>query len=266
MPSPNKPNVNHCNNLFASLLSSLFSVKAIILWFVTSVVSYLGWYICHIHEFQTEACDDVQIPKFSGFDSSRLPDWGYLLGNMSALFVTYLIITILVNGWKYVKKTDLDKWYQTPLILTLTLASILIGLVIIVVYVMSSIFAFYGTLTCISLYAIGILLLIRYSNKWLWSIFIAIFAFSLSDKYFHGGIPGPMMWTICDRPFDLPRNWNYGYFLFRWSCYIHMTLASTFYLSLVSFCLQKIICMINHIIVCIFRSKTTQNECSYFGA
>ncbi len=73
---------------------------------------------------------------------------------------------------------------------------------------------------------------------------ILIMFFFMWQEYYYGGIRGPMMWEMTDRPIDYPSQWNNCYPLYRWSTYLFWCLVKGGGLSIIIItCYRLILCI-----------------------
>ena len=80
-------------------------------------------------------------------------------------------------------------------------------------------------------------LLLRREHWLLWVSTILLFMVTGIHYVFNNDLPGPMMWSIADRPIDTPSQWFDNYRFFWWGVIINKTFQ---FAGLVSFCVIAI--------------------------
>ena len=80
-------------------------------------------------------------------------------------------------------------------------------------------------------------LLLRREHWLLWISTILLFMVIGVYYVFNNDLPGPMMWSIADRPIDAPSQWFNNYRFFWWGAIINKTFQ---FVGLISFCIIAI--------------------------
>lgn len=85
--------------------------------------------------------------------------------------------------------------------------------------------------------ALILYLLLRREHWLLWISTILLFMVTGIYYVFNNDLPGPMMWSIADRPIDTPSQWFNNYRFFWWGVIINKTFQ---FAGLISFCIIAI--------------------------
>lgn len=80
-------------------------------------------------------------------------------------------------------------------------------------------------------------ILLKREHWFLWISTILLFMVTGIYYVFNNDLPGPMMWSIADRPIDAPSQWHDNYRFFWWGVIINKTFL---FAGLISFCLIAI--------------------------
>ena len=93
--------------------------------------------------------------------------------------------------------------------------------------------------------ALILYLLLRREHWLLWISTILLFMVTGIYNVFNNDLPGPMMWSIADRPIDTPSQWFNNYRFFWWGVIINKTFQ---FAGLISFCIIAIFKLMKMII------------------
>lgn len=204
---------------------------------IVLILSILACYNAHImrHEYTS---DSLYMMMEMGEKAFWIDYYLYetlYFGSFPAL----LIVVANVLYRSLVKKFGGSNGCQSIIIEVLKYLGVLCGVFVLVIgWLVFAIVAMpLHVMITIMVVVLVLYLLLRREHWLLWVSTILLFMVTGIHYVFNNDLPGPMMWSIADRPIDTPSQWFNNYRFFWWGVIINKTFQLA---GLISFCIIAI--------------------------
>ena len=213
-------------------------------------IGFWSWQVVIVLIFSILACSNAHIMRHV-YTSDSL----YMMREMgekafwidyylyeTLCFGTFPALLIVVANVLYrslVKKFSGSNGCQSIMIEVLKYLGVLCGVfVLVIVWLAFAIVAMpIHVMITVMVVALVLYLLLRREHWLLWISTILLFMVTGIYYVFNNDLPGPMMWSIADRPIDAPSQWFNNYRFFWWGVIINKTFQLA---GLISFCIIAI--------------------------